>query len=74
MKRLRPLLGTWVEIEVEDLEETSAAFAVERAFAAVELVNRLMSVHRPDSDLSRINRNAWRSPVTVHPWTLKTLR
>ncbi len=74
MKRLKPLLGTWVGIEVEDLAASRAASAIERAFAAVELVHRLMSVQRPDSDLSRINRHAWRSPVTVHPWTLKTLR
>jgi thiamine biosynthesis lipoprotein len=74
MKRLRPLLGTCVEIEVEDLEASRAASAIERAFATVELVHRLMSVHRPDSDLSRINREAWRQAVTVHPWTLKTLR
>ncbi|SKA25197.1 thiamine biosynthesis lipoprotein [Enhydrobacter aerosaccus] len=74
MKRLRPLLGTWVEIGVEDVEASRAASVIERGFAAVELVHRLMSVHRPDSDLSRINHDAWRAPVTVHPWTLKTLR
>ena len=74
MKRLRPLLGTWVEIEVEDLEGASAASAIDRAFAAVELAHRLMSVHEPHSDISRLNRTAWRRPVTVHPWTLATLR
>lgn len=74
MKRLRPLLGTCVEIEVEGLEASRATSAIERAFAAVELVHRLMSAHCPDSDLSRINRDAWREAVVVHPWTLKTLR
>jgi thiamine biosynthesis lipoprotein len=74
IKRLQPLLGTWVEIRVADIEAGRAASSIERAFAAVERVHRLMSVHEPDSDLSRINRDAWRMPVTVHPWTLKTLR
>jgi len=74
MKRLRPLLGTLVEIEVEDLKGAPAASAIDRAFAAVELVHRLMSVHEPRSDISRLNGAAWRQPVKVHPWTLTTLR
>lgn len=74
MKRLRPLLGTWVEIEVEDLQGAPAVSAIDRAFAAVERVHRLMSVHEPHSDISHLNRTAWRRPVTVHPWTLTTLR
>jgi thiamine biosynthesis lipoprotein len=74
MKRLRPLLGTYVGIEVEGLDAGHAAPAIDAAFAAVELVHRLMSVHRPDSDISRLNRDAWRHPVEVHPWTLRTLR
>ena len=73
MKRLRPLLGTWVEIEVDGLDALRTAAAIDRAFAAVELVHRLMSVHQADSDISRINRHGWRAAVTVHPWTRRTL-
>ncbi len=74
MKRLRPLLGTYVTIEVEDPGANHATSAIDAAFAAIELVHRLMSVQQADSDISRVNRDAWRRPVTVHPWTLKTLR
>ena len=74
MKRLRPLLGTYVGIEVEDLAPAHAAAAVDAAFAAIERVHRLMSVHRRDSDISRLNRDAWRHPVALHPWTSRTLR
>lgn len=74
MKRMRSLLGTWVEIRIDDLEGDWATSAMDRAFAAVELVHRLMSVHQPESDLSHINRDAWRQPVPVHPWTRRTLR
>lgn len=28
-----------------------------------------MSFHDPESDVSRLNRDAARHPVTVHPWT-----
>lgn len=78
MKRLRPLLGTWVEIGVEigveDLDAPGAGPAIKRAFEAIERVHRLMSVHETDSDISRVNRDAWRRSVMVHPWTLGVLR
>lgn len=74
MKRRRVLLGTYVEIAVFGRNAGRLQSAAEAAFQAVELVHRLMSVHEPDSDLSRINRMAWRRPVEVHPWTARTLR
>jgi thiamine biosynthesis lipoprotein len=79
MRRMRPLLGTFVEIAAEGLDADGAnegplEAAVDAAFEAVALVHRLMSLHGPDSDLSRINREAWRAPVEVHPWTTRTLR
>ncbi len=40
----------------------------------VERVERLMSFHDADSELSRLNRNAGRTPQTVHPWTWAVLR
>jgi thiamine biosynthesis lipoprotein len=48
--------------------------AIDAAFAAVDEVERLMSFHDPQSELSRINRDAARAPVTVHAWTLAVLR
>lgn len=73
MRRLRTLLGTYVAIDVED-RTASAETAIMAAFEAIERVQRLMSVHTPDSDLSRINREAWRQPVAVDRWTARTLR
>ncbi len=74
MRRLRPLLGTYVEIEAQEADRCEPARAIAEAFDAVALVHRLMSVHEPDSDLSRLNRDAWRSPVGVHPWTARALK
>jgi FAD:protein FMN transferase len=74
MKRMRALLGTYVEIAAAGCAEPRLAGAIDLAFASVGLVHRLMSVHSADSDLSRINRDAWRHPVEVHPWTARTLR
>lgn len=74
MKRARPLLGTYVEIKADGLAPTALGRAIDGAFAAIDLVQRLMSFHDPDSDLSRINRCASREPVAVHPWTTMVLR
>lgn len=47
--------------------------AVEAALAAVGEVERLMSFHDPQSELSRINREASSDPVAVHAWTWAVL-
>lgn len=74
MRRARPLLGTFVEIEASGLVEPTLGQAVDAAFGAIERVHRLMSFHDPESDLSRLNRRAASEPVAVHPWTAKVLR
>lgn len=79
MRRARPLLGTFVEIEAQGsagdgIAEDAPEQAVSAAFAAVALVHRLMSFHESDSDLSRLNRRALSEPVAVHPWTATVLR
>jgi FAD:protein FMN transferase len=73
LRRARPLLGTFVEIDVADAEQGDAEAAVEAAFAVVAEVHRLMSFHEADSDVSRLNRNASRRAVPVHPWTYQVL-
>jgi thiamine biosynthesis lipoprotein len=74
MRRARPLLGTYVEIEAEGLLDAALQSAIEAAFEAVELTQNLMSFHDPDSDLSRLNRRAPFEPVKAHPWTERVLR
>jgi len=72
MRRARPLLGTYVEIEANgaaDLER-----AVSAAFEAVARVHRLMSFHDAGSDVSRLNRRAACEPVSVDRWTATVLR
>ncbi len=54
----RPLLGTWVRVVARHPDRERARRAVERAFAAMREVDRQMSVHRGDSDLTRLNRAA----------------
>lgn len=74
MKRARPLLGTYVEIEADGVADAATERAIGAAFAAVEFVQRLMSFHDAGSELSRLNRHSPFEPVRVHPWTAKVIR
>ena len=53
-RRARPLLGTLVEVAASGASAHLPA-ALGAAFAAIEQIDRLMSFHAPDSDVSRIN-------------------
>jgi thiamine biosynthesis lipoprotein len=55
-RRMRPLLGTFVEVAVRD-ESAIAILAVERAYESIECVHHTLSFHDPNSELSRINLN-----------------
>jgi FAD:protein FMN transferase len=74
MRRARPLLGTYVEIEADGFAESALERAVDAAFGAIARVHRLMSFHESDSDVSRLNRCAASEPVTVDGWTAKVLK
>jgi thiamine biosynthesis lipoprotein len=71
--RARPLLGTFVEIRSAGASPGAVEQAVDAAFAAVAEVHRLMSFHDADSDVSRLNRQAFNHSVAVDPWTYEVL-
>ncbi len=73
MRRARPLLGTLVEIAAEG-DGADLPAAIEAAFAAIAAVQRLMSFHDPDSDVSRINAAAAGDAVTIDAQTFQVLR
>ncbi|MDE1147144.1 MAG: FAD:protein FMN transferase [Azospirillaceae bacterium] len=72
-RRARPLLGTVVEVRIDTATAPPGA-AIVAAFEAVARVQRLMSFHGPDSDLTRLNRMGHCRPVPLHPWTVDVLR
>jgi thiamine biosynthesis lipoprotein len=73
MRRMQPLLGTFVEVcAAGDPERLGAA--VQRAFGAVRRVQALMSYHDAHSDVARINRAGTGVPVPVSPDTWRVLR
>lgn len=81
MRRAQPWLGTMVEICIAPEAERPAAAAVDAAFnpafdaafAAIALVQRLMSFHDENSDLARINRARVGEMVTIDPHTSQVL-
>jgi thiamine biosynthesis lipoprotein len=73
IERAQPWLGTLVSVRVEGLPETEAHSAIDAAFAEIAAVHRLMSFHDAGSDVSRLNHEAARHSVEVHPWTYRVL-
>ena len=74
VRRCRPLLGTFVEIQASGTNVGDLEGAVEVVFLAIAQVHRLMSFHDPESDVSRMNRDACYKWVRVHPWTWRVLK
>lgn len=68
LRRARPLLGTLVDITARG-PDTVLQAALDAAFAAIERVQRLMSFHVEDSDVSRINAADAGSEVCVDAQT-----
>ena len=69
MIRCKPLLGTYVEISIDQ----GSTAAIENAFIAIERVQSLMSFHNPNSELSQINARSHFEAVEIHDWTFVVL-
>ncbi len=65
LERERPMLGTWVRVVARHADERVAERAVAGAFRAIAQVDAQMSIHRPDSELARVNAAAGRHAVAV---------
>ena len=74
IRRARPVLGTLVSIGVADPRPAHQVHAaIDEAFAGVERIHRLMSLHMADSELVQLNREAARYPQSVDPHTYAVL-
>jgi thiamine biosynthesis lipoprotein len=71
VRRMRPLLGTFVEIGLRSTAIDESAMRA--AFRAIEQVQRALSFQDPDSELSRLNRSPGRF-VALSPGALRVLR
>ncbi|HXC63253.1 MAG TPA: FAD:protein FMN transferase [bacterium] len=72
--RLRPALGTCVQISLSEAGlglSTEESYA--QAFSVFQTVDQLMSAHRKNSELGRLNRLGPGSWMDLHPWTRTVL-
>ncbi|MDE2026914.1 MAG: FAD:protein FMN transferase [Candidatus Omnitrophica bacterium] len=75
VKRLRPLLGTFVAIELQgEVEQELLNEYITAGFEAISQIDRLMSYYRFDSDLTRLNLAKAGELMEVHPCTLDVLK
>jgi thiamine biosynthesis lipoprotein len=66
-------MGTEIRVSILTEDETAAHAAADRAVDEFRRLEELMSHWKPESDVSRINRNAGVAPVTVSDETLEVL-
>ena len=72
IQRMRPALGTYVEITAAANSPSKIEMAVNQAFEEITRVETLMSFHQAQSDIGRINRS--RTVIEIHPWTARVVR
>jgi FAD:protein FMN transferase len=59
------IMGTAIRVELWCEERAAGAAAIAAVMAEMHRIDRLMSPHKPQSELSRINRDAGTRPVQV---------
>lgn len=55
------------------MSEVDVHHIINRAYAIIQDVQNIMSFHHAESELSRLNSNAYQKIVTVHPWLYQVL-
>ncbi len=70
----RPAMGTIVELTLMEGDRERFDEAADAAFREIERLEALLSSYRPDSDVSRINRNAGKGAVPVSPDTFEVTK
>jgi thiamine biosynthesis lipoprotein len=65
LKREQAIMGTAIAVELWSEERDAGESAIDAVMAEMHRIDRSMSPHRPDSELSRINREAGRTAVPL---------
>lgn len=70
----RIVMGTFARVIAVAPRSHTAKNCIDAAFEQLDTVDKLMSVHRDDSQISRVNRDAHKSPVSVDKLTFDVLQ
>src|SRR5688572_26903467 len=65
--REEAIMGTRIAVEVWHEQPAAAEAAIDAVIAEMRRIDALMSVYKPESQLSRVNREAAEGPVRVDP-------
>jgi len=68
------VMGTFARLVVVAPSRSTATRGIEAAFRDLQWVEQLMSYHRPDSELARVNAEAYDHPVQVSEPMMVVLR
>ncbi|MBI2556031.1 MAG: FAD:protein FMN transferase [Planctomycetes bacterium] len=63
IKQTRMIMGTFAEVSIYSNDEKTAGKAIEEALNEMERMDRIMSNYKNDSELSKVNKKAAKSPV-----------
>jgi len=63
IKQTRMMMGTFAEVSIYSSDEKTAGRAIEGALDEMERMDRIMSNYKNDSELSKVNKKAAKSPV-----------
>ncbi|MGM9488672.1 FAD:protein FMN transferase [Ideonella sp. YS5] len=64
-KREEAIMGTAISVELWACSRAEGEAAIDAVMGEMHRIDRTMSPHKPDSELSRINRDAGRGPVRL---------
>src|SRR5688572_2787670 len=67
VRRSQPLLGTYIVVTACGADRARTQAAITAAFDEIRRIDSLMSLHRPDSELSRVNAAAAIKAVPISP-------
>ena len=67
VQKTETIMGTDVTITVAAQSEAEGAVAIDAAMAEVRRFDRMMSLYKDDSEITRVNLAAGKHPVTVSP-------
>ena len=65
LKREESIMGTAIAVELWSEDVATGAAAIDSVMAEMHRIDRAMSPHKDDSELSRINRDAGAGPVAL---------
>jgi thiamine biosynthesis lipoprotein len=65
MKRDEAIMGTAISVELWSEDRDAGASAIDAVMNEMHRIDAAMSPHKPESELSRINRDAFAGPVSL---------